>query len=285
MSFPKFWPAPMEGVFTESFIRAANELHLTKVWMTSFLRLSESLPKKKVFKEFIAPYKETSLPVSAQLMGRDPELMAQGAYAMAEAGADEVNLNFGCPVPRVIKGRCGGAMLKEITLMAQIVAAVKKALPELPVSVKLRSGFDSPCEMEKIIPSLKDAGTDRFFFHYRTVRELYASGIPGREERFAKMLALAGNIPVVLNGDFAGVDETRKQMNCFQCEAVMLGRHFLSDPGVLRRLEGDSDRTKEEFYYALLRNGLAGEALKGMKRWIFGSWNYELPPREYANGK
>ena len=285
MSFPNFWPAPMEGVFTESFIHAVNELQLTKVWMTSFLRLSETLPKKKFFKEFLAPYMETDLPVSGQIMGRDPELMAQGAYAMAEAGAAEVNLNFGCPVPRVIKGHCGGAMLKEIPLMAQIVSAVKKELPQLPVSVKLRSGFASPTEMEQIIPALKDAGPDRFFFHYRTVRELYASDISDREDRFSKIMKLAQNTPVVLNGDFAGVDETRKLMNSFQCEAVMLGRKFLSDPGVLRRLDGESDRTREEFYYALLRNGLAGEALKGMKRWIFGSWNYEIPPQENVNGK
>ena len=79
MKIPRFWPAPMEGVFTESFVRAVNELELTDVWMTSFFRLSESMPKLKVFREFLSPYTESGIPVSAQLMGRDPELLSGSA--------------------------------------------------------------------------------------------------------------------------------------------------------------------------------------------------------------
>jgi tRNA-dihydrouridine synthase len=177
-------------------------------------------------------------------------------------------------------------MLKEISLMAQIVSAVKEAIPQIELSVKLRSGFESAGEMEKIIPALKEAGTDKFFFHYRTVRELYAAGIADREERFRKVMELAGDTPVVLNGDFGGSKESLlAEMERFQCAGLMLGRKFLSDPGVLRRLNGETDETKEEFCRALIRNGLGGEALKGMKRWIFGSWNYELPPQENPHGK
>ena len=275
----------MEGVFTESFIAAVNELQLTDVWMTSFFRLSESFPKERIFKEFLAPYMASGIPVCAQLMGREVELMAQGACALSRAGAAGINLNFGCPVPRVVKGKCGGAMLREVSLMADIISAVKAALPHVELSVKLRSGFESPREMEKIIPALKEAGTDKFFFHYRTVRELYASGIPEREMRFRRMMELAGETPVVLNGDFGGVKETLEQMEEFQCAGIMLGRNFLSEPGILRHLRGESGVSKEEFCYALIRNGLAGEALKGMKRWIFGTWNYQLPPEDEAHGK
>ena len=275
----------MEGVFTESFIRAVNELQLTDVWMTSFFRLSESFPKEKVFADFLKPYMSTDLPVCAQLMGRDPHLLSQGAAALVKAGAAGINLNFGCPVPRVVKGKCGGAMLKEVSLMAQIVSAVKAVLPHTELSVKLRSGFESPREMEKIIPALKEAGTDKFFFHYRTVRELYASGIPEREMRFRRMMELAGNTPVVLNGDFGGAEEIASQMKLYPCAGIMVGRKFLSDPGLFRQLRGEKSRSREEFCYALIRNGLAGEALKGMKRWIFGSWNYELPPEGACHGK
>ena len=274
----------MEGVFTESFVRAVNELELTDVWMTSFFRLSESLPKLKIFREFLAPYLEAKVPVSAQLMGRSPELLAQGAELMMTAGAAGVNLNFGCPAPRVLKGNCGGAMLQEIPLMAAIVEAVKARVPQGEVSVKLRSGYLKADEMEQIIPALKNAGTDKFFFHFRTVKELYAH-VPCRRERFEKVLALAGETPIVLNGDFCGAEETQKEMAYYNSSGVMLGRKFLSDPGVLRRLRGESDRSRDEFYYALVRNGVAGEALKGMKRWIYGSWNYEVPPEKSCHGK
>ena len=279
-----FWPAPMEGVFTENFIRAVNELELTDVWMTSFFRLSESLPKLKIFREFLAPYSETNLPVSAQLMGRDPELLASGAQLMLEAGAAEINLNFACPAPRVLKGGCGGAMLKEIPLMQQIVSSIKKAIGNEELSVKLRSGFASPSEIDKIIPALKEAGCDRFIIHFRTVKELYGA-VPDRQERFKKIIALAGETPVILNGDFSGVEKTLEEKELFNCYGVMLGRKFLSDPGVLRRLEGKSDVTCEEFYYALVRNGVSGDALKGLKRWIFGSWNHVVPEEEKKDGK
>ena len=274
----------MEGVFTESFIRAVNELELTDIWMTSFFRLSESMPKLKIFREFLAPYAGTGLPVSAQLMGRDAELLAQGAELMLEAGAEEINLNFACPAPRVLKGGCGGAMLKEIPLMQQIVSAIKERIGERDLSVKLRCGFAHPDEVEKIIPALKDGGVDSLFIHFRTVKELYAP-VPERHERFEKIMALAGDTPVVLNGDFCGVEETLKEKALYNASGIMLGRKFLSDPGVLRRLNGKSDRSREEFYYALLHNGVAGNALKGLKRWIFGSWNYEVPEESTLHGK
>ena len=280
----KYWPAPMEGVFTESFVRAVNELELTDVWMTSFFRLSESLPKLKIFREFLAPYLEANVPVSAQLMGGDPELLAQGAELMMSAGASGINLNFGCPAPRVLKGNCGGAMLKEVSLMAEIVEAIKKRVPDGEVSVKLRSGYQCADEMEVIIPALKNAGTDKFFFHFRTVKELYGH-VPERKSRFERVMTLAGVTPIVLNGDFGGVEETQKEMASYNSSGVMLGRKFLSDPGVLRRLRGLPDRSRDEFYYALVRNGVAGEGLKGLKRWIYGSWNYEVPPEKSCHGK
>ena len=279
-----FWPAPMDGVFTESFIRAVNELALTRVWMTSFFRLSETLPKQKVFRTFLEPYMESGVPVCAQLMGRSPELLARGAELLLMSGSSGINLNFGCPAPRVLKGGCGGAMLKEIPLMMQIVSAVKERIGTEELSVKLRSGFERADEMEQIIPALKNAGADKFFFHYRTVRELYGN-VPDRHERFQKLMTLAAPVPVILNGDFGGVEETRRAVDSYNCAGIMLGRKFLSDPGVLRRLDNLSDRSREAFYYALLRNGASGEALKGLKRWIFGSWNCEVPPERGENGK
>lgn len=274
----------MEGVFTEPFIHAVNELELTDIWMTSFFRLSESMPKLKVFREFLAPYSGTGVPVFAQLMGRDEELLAQGACMMLEAGAAGINLNFACPAPRVIKGRCGGAMLKEIEQMQKVVASIRERIGKEELSVKLRCGFDSPEEAERIIPALTEAGSDRLFVHFRTVKELYAS-VPDRSERFHRIMELAEKTPVVLNGDFGGAEETLQEMKQFNCSGVMLGRKFLSDPGVLRRLSGKTDRSREEFYYALCRNGVSGEALKGLKRWIFGSWNHCVPPEDEIYGK
>lgn len=277
MNVPELWPAPMEGVFSENFIAAVNELQLVDRWMTSFFRLSEHVPKLKTFKEFLAPYMSSGLPVYAQLMGRDPELLAKGAALMFEAGAAGVNLNFGCPVPRVVKGRCGGAMLKEIELMKQIVSAVKAASGTNEVSVKLRSGFASPSEMEQIVPALLSAGTDKLFFHYRSVKEMYGE-VGEREKRFARFMELAGTTPVILNGDFGTPEEITAATEHFKCRGIMLGRKFLSNPDIMRQMNGYSAVSRETFFYSLVRNGASGEGLKGLKRWIFGSWNHEIPP-------
>ena len=277
MTAPEFWPAPMEGVFTENFIAAVNELELTDRWMTSFFRLSEHVPKLKIFKEFLAPYMSSGLPVYAQLMGRDPELLAGGAAMMLEAGAAGVNLNFGCPVPRVVKGKCGGAMLQEIDLMKKIVESVKASAGKYEVSVKLRSGFTSPHEMEQIVPALLSGGADKLFFHYRTVKEMYGE-VAERHERFEHFMALAAQVPVVLNGDFGTREEVCDALRHFNCHGIMLGRKFLSDPGILRQLRGLPSVSCEVFFYSLVRHGASGEGLKGLKRWIFGSWNYEIAP-------
>ena len=278
MSEPEFWPAPMEGIFMECFIRSVNELELTDRWMTSFFRLSDTLPKIKICREFLAPYASSGLPVCAQLMGRDPELMAAGALRMLEAGAASVDLNFGCPVPRVVKGGAGGALLRERELMYLITEKTAECAGKDKVSVKFRCGFDSPEELEETAQVLLDAGAGKLFFHHRTVKELYAP-VPERVARFRRLLALAGNTPVILNGNFT-FEEAAAAPERFGCAGVRLGRTFLRSPGILRRLRGLSECPPERFFRTLVRHGLEGEALKGMKRWFFGAWDFPVPPEE-----
>ena len=264
----------------ECFILSVNELELTDRWMTSFFRLSDTLPKRKVCREFLGPYASSGLPVCVQLMGRDPELMAAGALRMLEAGAASIDLNFGCPVPRVVKGGAGGALLREKELMFRITEKTAARTGKEQLSVKFRCGFDSPEELEETAKALLDAGAGKLFFHYRTVKELYAP-VPGPERaaRFRRLLDLARGTPVILNGDFA-FDEAAAAPERFGCAGVMLGRSFLRSPGILRRLGGLSECPPERFFRTLVRNGLEGEALKGMKRWIFGAWNFPVPEEE-----
>lgn len=268
----------MEGVFTEVFIRSVNELELSDRWMTSFFRLSDALPKMKICREFLAPYASSGLPVCAQLMGRDPELMAAGALRMLEAGAASVDLNFGCPVPRVVKGGAGGALLRERDLMYRITEKTVESAGKERVSVKFRCGFDSPEELDETAKTLLGAGAGKLFFHHRTVKELYAP-VPERTARFRRLIALAGETPVVLNGDFTYEEAAAAPVH-FGCAGVMLGRNFLRFPGILRRLRGRPECSPERFFHTLVRNGLTGEALKGMKRWIFGAWDHPVPPEE-----
>ena len=102
------WPGPMEGVSRPEFVRAVNHLKLVKRWMTPFLRVTDTCYKEKKIKEFLQPYLESKLPVTAQVMGTNPEVLAELACRCLDCGAVGINLNCGCPSKRVISGGAGG---------------------------------------------------------------------------------------------------------------------------------------------------------------------------------
>ena len=102
------WPGPMEGVSRPEFVRAVNHLKLVKRWMTPFLRVSDSCFKEKKVKEFLAPYLESQLPVTAQIMGTNSAVLAELALLCLDCGANDINLNCGCPSKRVYSGGAGG---------------------------------------------------------------------------------------------------------------------------------------------------------------------------------
>ena len=123
------WPGPMEGVAQEAFVRTANELRLIERWMTPFCRLSCALPHTGKLRSFLAPFAAGNLPVTVQLMGVDPELIAAAAAIFADLGAAGINLNFGCPSNRVTAGNAGGGAWKHPDDILRICAACRKVLP------------------------------------------------------------------------------------------------------------------------------------------------------------
>ncbi len=267
------WPGPMEGVFSPAFLAAAAELRLSNRWMTSFFRISDNCPRLKFFRAFLECYPRGAA-LCGQLMGETPELLAEAARRMVEAGAGTVNLNFGCPAPRVVSSGAGGALLRKPELAAAIVAAVAAAVPEVEVSVKMRAGFASPEESETLIPAFTAAGARKIFFHFRTVREIYLPAAPGtRERRFRRAVELADRIPVVLNGDLDSVEEALRV--CASCggAGVMAARKWMRDPFWPRRVEGESalpppEEARRRFLEAAKKHGVSGGALIGLTRRI-----------------
>ena len=133
-------------------------------------------------------------------MGTDPGLLAEAAAAFIELGAAGVDFNFGCPSRRVVSGGAGGGALKNPQWMRKILATTRRMLPTaIPVSAKIRTGWHSPEEMDRIIPEILSDGAVSFLtVHFRTVTEQYQP-VPGRERRWARAIQLAAGIPVVLN--------------------------------------------------------------------------------------
>ncbi len=282
------WPGPMEGVGSNEFVRAASELGLTGVWMTPFIRITQSVPSLKKMVSGISAYLDSGLPVVVQLMGDDPVLLGQSGRRLLELpGVSGINLNMGCPSSRVVRHGSGGGLLKDPRRAADLALAVADMLPEGKFSVKVRSGFADSGDMEIFLPVLADGGkVAAIFFHYRTVREGYlASALPFREERIARAVALCGKVPLIANGDIDSVECAENLIRQTGAAGVMIARPWMKDPFLLRRFSGiapDAEEGRERFFAELRANGVANGALIGMAKMLWGSESLRF--REILSG-
>ncbi len=236
----EIWPGPMEGVMSATFVRAVNRLGLVERWMTPFLRLTTACPRGKHLKTFLEPFAAGGVPVTVQLMGVDPDVIGEAAARFRDLGAAEINLNFGCPSRQVTGGGAGGGALRHPDALLRMVERVKTFLPDLPLSVKLRTGWSSPEEALSLLPALAHTGAlDRVFLHFRTVSEGYAP-TDGRETRLAAAVAALETIPCIVNGDIRSAAEAHELTAATGASGVMAARGWLRDPWLLRRIAGET---------------------------------------------
>lgn len=227
---------------TPLFCQAFHELNLTSGWLTPYYRVTTNVPKDARLKDFIRAYMQDDLPVIVQLMGTNPLMLTKVAERMIELGAKGINLNFACPSKQVIKSETGGALLKNIPLMLEIINSIKKSLPEISLSVKLRSGFADWRESKKIIPALVETNSLDFIgIHFRTVKENYLP-ISGKIERFKHFLALAGEIPLIASGDIFSEKDAENMLRLGYAGA-MFARGILSNPFLIPNLQ-ETEKSK-----------------------------------------
>ena len=274
------WPGPMEGVSRPEFVRAVNHLKLVKRWMTPFLRVTDTCYKEKKIREFLQPYLESKLPVTAQVMGTNPEVLAELACRCLDCGAVGINLNCGCPSKRVISGGAGGGALKNPDNMLKITSAIRKSVGNnVPFSIKMRTGFSNSAEIISLLPRLIQAGADRFFVHYRTVQEQYLPS-PGRVERLQMAVAAAGTFPVIVNGDINAVADGRSLAEKTGASGIMIARAFMHDPWLLNRFEDektpDPQTGRKMFFETLESFGVSGGNRLELGKMIFGANSSEF---------
>ena len=244
---PEIWPAPMEGVMTQPLIRAASKLGLVDRWMTPFWRVTSSPVKKSKLKQWFAPFVDSGLPVTAQLMGEDAEMITRVAEELLRFGASDINLNFGCPSGQVVRHGCGGGMLKRIKDLILLFARVKKSLAGVPVGIKIRSGFDeiNLAWLQEL--SLDDS--DKIFFHYRLVKEAYLP-FPFKTalRRFAEVRNVIPNSWLIANGD---IDTLSKMTDVLKLgfDGIMTGRGWFRNPSLLMQMTGICPAQTDEHFW------------------------------------
>ena len=172
-------------------------------------------------------------PVALQIFGSEPELMAEVAKSIEDQPFDILDINMGCPVPKVVNNGEGSALLKNPELIRKIVSAVSRAIKK-PVTVKMRVGFEGedvdPVETAKI---MEDSGAAAIAVHGRT-RQQYYSGKADWDT--IRKIKEAGSVPVIGNGDVDSPKKAEAMLKETGCDAVMIGRAVRGNPWIFREM-------------------------------------------------
>jgi tRNA-dihydrouridine synthase C len=236
--------APMEGV-TDYHMRAL----LTSVGgfdrcVTEFLRVTDHLYPDRVFYRCCPELHEgghtaAGTPVYVQLLGSDSQALAVNATKAVSLGAVGIDLNFGCPAKTVNRHGGGSALLRTPDRVGEIVAAVREAVDDqIPVTAKIRLGFDSPDPVLTIAQQVEQAGATELCIHARTRRDGYR---PPAHWHLIEAVQAKIEIPLIVNGEIWSPPCARRAQQDSHCADMMLGRGALSVPDLALRVRADAD--------------------------------------------
>ncbi|MGH3004007.1 MAG: tRNA dihydrouridine synthase [Gaiellaceae bacterium] len=182
-------------------------------------------------------------PLAIQIFGSDPVAMAEAARMVQAAGADIVDMNFGCPVRKVTKTGAGASLLDDVDLACELVEAVATATP-LPVSVKMRRGVENGSRRcLEVGPRLVEAGAASLTLHPRSAKQMYTGTA---DHRLTAELVSLVDVPVIASGDIGSRARARAVLATTGATAVMVGRAAQGNPWALREIMGDETEPSSE---------------------------------------
>lgn len=224
--------APMEDVSNQPFRRIAKRIAGPGLMFTEFVSAmaihygaAKTIKKMRIHPE--------ERPLGVQIFGGDPQIMGETARLAEEMGADLVDINMGCWVPKVCKTGSGAALLKDPESAEQIVSAVVRAV-RVPVTVKVRAGWDwSLFAAPELAKRFEGAGAQMLTLHARFAKQ----GFEGEADwRLIGQLREAVRIPLVGNGDVKTPEDALRMLDETGCDGVMVGRAAISNPWALNRI-------------------------------------------------
>ena len=231
--------APMEGLLDFVLRDVLTRVGGVDRCVSEFIRVTGTLLPDKVFLRYLPELHNGSrtlsgVPVRAQLLGSDPVSMAENAACLAALGPEGIDLNFGCPAKVVNRHGGGAALLQEPERIAAVVGAVRRAVPaHLPVSAKMRLGFNDTGLMRECAQAMQAGGAAEIVVHARTKADGYRP--PAYWEHIPAIRA-AVTVPVVANGEIWTVADAQRCREVSGCDALMLGRGMVADPGLARAI-------------------------------------------------
>jgi len=175
-------------------------------------------------------------PLAIQIFGSEPDVMAEAARMVADAGADIVDINFGCPVRKVTKTGAGATLLEDPDRASRIVSSVADAV-DIPVSVKMRRGLENGARTCLALgPRLVEAGAASLTLHPRSARQMYTGEA---DHSLTRELVELVDVPVIASGDVTSRARAQAVLATTGCAAVMVGRAAQGNPWALREIVED----------------------------------------------
>jgi tRNA-dihydrouridine synthase B len=247
--------APMAGVTDTVFRRFIRNLGGCGLIMTEFTSADGVLRgKDKKAKRYLHFY-EDEHPISAQLFGSNPQVMADAARMVEDLGFDLVDLNLGCPAKKVVKCNGGSGLLRDLPLIGEIFRKVRSAVT-IPFTVKFRAGWsDDEIVCVDLARMAEDCGLAAVALHARTREQGYSGNA---RWDWISSVKQAVKIPVIGNGDIRSPEDACAMVKQTRCDAVMIGRMAPSNPWIFRQIEqyitrGAYDQPMETDRYQMIR--------------------------------
>lgn len=250
----KLYLAPMEGVVDWVMRDVLTQIGGIDHCITEFIRVTDRVLPARIFYEFCPELKTESktrggTPVAIQFLGGQAQPLLQNALKAIELGAKHIDLNFGCPAKLVNRHDGGAALLQHPDRIYDIVSTLRKGIPtDIPVTAKIRLGFDKPEMCLLNAEAVASAGADHLTVHCRTKTDMYKppaywEWIPRIKEKI--------NIPVIANGDIWTKEDFQKCKAVTNCDQFMIGRGAIQNPFIFleikQSLEQKAWKEKKQF--------------------------------------
>lgn len=240
--------APMEGVVNHSMREVLTQLGGIDRCVTEFIRVTDNIFPERLFHRFSPELLNggktlSGTPVYIQLLGSNVEAMAANAQVAASCGAPGIDINFGCPSKLVNRNHGGSILLRTPDRVFAITQAVRQAVPSrIPVTVKIRLGYDDSSLFTDITQAIFAANASELVIHARTKVDGYK---PPAHWHFIKQVHPVSPIPLIANGEVWTLDDYRACVDQSGCADIMIGRGVLARPDLPKRIKQMQAGTQE----------------------------------------